>query len=89
MIMLPLGLVSWLAMGLLVAIPASRLLPGSPRLGALPAAAVGLIAAAAGGLLATVLGFGGLASFDVRSLAIATMMAILAVTWARTASLAT
>jgi uncharacterized membrane protein YeaQ/YmgE (transglycosylase-associated protein family) len=47
----------------------------------------GLTGALAGGLLATVLGFGGLASFDWRGLATATLAAVLSLLVVRLARL--
>ncbi len=75
--MLLLGLVSWILIGLAAGLLASRFLPGEPSLGATAASLVGLGSAMIGGLLATALGFGGMAAFDVRSLATATLGAVL------------
>lgn len=72
-----LGLLSWLAIGLIAGLSASRMLPGTPRLGWVPATLVGLGGAVAGGLLATALGFGGMAAYDLRSLVTATLAAVL------------
>ena len=79
----PLGLYSWLAIGLIAGLSAGRVLPGEPRLGDLQAAAIGLAGGVAGGLLATTLGFGGLVSFDPRSLATATLATVLCLLWLR------
>lgn len=71
------GAISWCAAGLLVAL-LLRLLPpwhGSSWLAAL---AVGLAGGTSGGLLATVIGFGGVAAFDRRSLVAAALLALLA-----------
>ncbi len=72
-----LGLLSWLAIGLIAGLSASRMLPGAPGLSRLSATAAGLGGALAGGLLATALGFGGMAAFDVRALATATLGSVL------------
>jgi uncharacterized membrane protein YeaQ/YmgE (transglycosylase-associated protein family) len=74
---LPLGLLSWLAVGLIAGLSAGRMLPGEPRLGHLRATAVGLGGALAGGLLATAMDFGGLVSVDLRSLVTAALAAVL------------
>ncbi len=78
-----LGLLSWLAIGLIAGLSASPMLPGTPGLGRGLALAAGLGGALAGGLLATVLGFGGLAAYDLRSLATATLAAVLGLLLAR------
>ncbi len=83
-----LGLLSWLAIGLIAGLSASPMLPGEPRLGRGPGLAAGLGGALAGGLLATVLGFGGLAAYDVRSLATATLATVLSLLLARYFTLA-
>lgn len=81
--MLLLGLISWISIGLIAGLLAARLLPGEPPLGWGPAGGVGAAGALGGGLLATALGFGGLAGYDVRSLATATLSAALALLWLR------
>ncbi len=78
-----LGLLSWLAIGLIAGLSASRMLPGEPRLGWAPAIGAGLGGAIAGGLLATVLGFGGMAAYDPRSLVTATLAAVTCLLLAR------
>ncbi len=72
-----LGLLSWLAIGILAGLSASRMLPGTPPLGRVTATLAGLGGALAGGLLATALGFGGMAAFDPRALVTATLGAVL------------
>ncbi len=83
-----LGLLSWLAIGLIAGISASSMLPGEPRLGWITAAFVGLGGAFAGGLLATALGFGGMAAYDVRSLVTATLSAVVCLLLLRYVTLA-
>jgi hypothetical protein len=71
------GLASWCGAGLLLAV-LLRLLPpwrGSSWLSAL---ASGLAGGLGGGVLATALGFGGLAGLDLRALATAALGALLA-----------
>jgi uncharacterized membrane protein YeaQ/YmgE (transglycosylase-associated protein family) len=86
--MMPLGLLSWILAGLVLALLSRGLLPGRPRFGFLPALLAGLGGAALGGLLATWLGFGGLASWDLRSFVVASLAAMLALVLARLATLA-
>lgn len=71
------GLFSWIVIGLAVGLSA-RLLPGEPPLGWAAIAVTGALGAFAGGMIATLLGFGGLAAFDLRSLTTAVLGAIVA-----------
>lgn len=71
------GVISWILIGLLLGLVAGWLLPGRPRVGWRWTVAVGLLGALVGGVLATALGFGGLASFDVRALATTALSALL------------
>jgi uncharacterized membrane protein YeaQ/YmgE (transglycosylase-associated protein family) len=68
------GLFSWLVLGLAAGLTAPIVL-GMKRGGAI---LVGMAGAMVGGGLATALGFGGLTSFDVRSLITAGLGAVLA-----------
>ena len=71
------GIGSWLVMGLLAGAIGKLLLPGKDVGGCVVTILVGLAGALLGGFLATYLGFGGISGFDVRSLVIATLGAIL------------
>jgi hypothetical protein len=71
------GAIAWSVAGLLLA-AVLRLLPPWRGTSWLLALAMGVAAALAGGALATALGFGGLAAFDLRSLATAGLGALLA-----------
>ncbi len=73
-----LGLLSWLAIGWIAGLSARRMLPGEPTMGWAPATGTGLGGALAGGLLATALGFGGMAAYDARSLVTAALTAVIA-----------
>ena len=81
------GLFSWLTIGLIAGISSRQMLPGDPPMGWGLALGVGLGGALAGGLLATALGFGGLAAYDVRSLVTATLGTVLSLLLARTQTL--
>ena len=70
-----LGLYSWLILGLAIGALAPPML--APRRGR--AIVLGVLGALGGGLLATLLGFGGLASFDARSLVTAALGSLLLV----------
>jgi uncharacterized membrane protein YeaQ/YmgE (transglycosylase-associated protein family) len=82
-----LGLISWILIGLASGALA-RSLPGTPTLPWIPLLGSGLLGAIGGGLLATGLGFGGLAGFDPRSLITATLGAMLALLLLRARRLA-
>ncbi|HSM51619.1 MAG TPA: GlsB/YeaQ/YmgE family stress response membrane protein [Thermoanaerobaculia bacterium] len=71
------GILSWIVIGLLAGGLARLLLPGRQRLGCFATTAVGVLGGLLGGFLATLLGFGGISGFDLRSLAIATAGALL------------
>jgi len=75
--MTPMGLLSWIFMGLLAGVLAKLILPGKDRGGLLVTIAIGIVGALLGGFLATKLGFGGLSGLDLRSVVIATLGAIL------------
>ena len=81
------GLLTWTLAGLLVGLLAWRLVPGRPTLHGGIAPAVGVFGACLGGGVATYLGFGGLAAFDVRSLTVAMLTAMVAVLTYRLVSL--
>lgn len=82
-----LGLLSWSLLGCFSGWAASRFLPGEPRLSAFSTVLVGFFAALLGGLLASGLGFGGLATYDLRALLTAFLTSCLALTWWRIAKL--
>lgn len=71
------GLLSWLVAGALLAL-ALRWLPPWRRRSLPGVLAAGVAGAIAGGVLATLLGFGGLAALDPRSLATAALATLLA-----------
>lgn len=87
--MMPSGLLSWIVMGLLAGVLARLLMPrrqGSAsgrRAGCVVTMLLGIAGAILGGFLSTILGFGGLGSFDLRSLVVATLGALLILLLAR------
>lgn len=83
-----LGLISWLLIGAIGGVLARQFLPGRPQLGWLGAFGAGLAGALAGGLLATYLGFGGVAAYDARAFVAAALTAMLALLATRLATLA-
>lgn len=71
------GLFSWIVMGLVAGALARLLLPGRDKAGCVLTVVIGVVGALLGGFLATQLGFGGLSGFDLRSVLIATLGAVL------------
>jgi len=71
------GLISWIVMGALAGLLGKFLTPGKDPGGCIITPLIGIVGAVVGGFIATSLGFGGLSGFDLRSLAIATVGAIL------------
>lgn len=71
------GLASWIFMGLLAGALARFVLPGKDDLGCVGTFVAGLLGSIIGGFVATLLGFGGFQGFDLYSLLLATVGAIL------------
>ncbi|MFN7942934.1 MAG: GlsB/YeaQ/YmgE family stress response membrane protein [Thermoanaerobaculia bacterium] len=71
------GLFSWILMGLLAGALARFFLPGRDKMGCFMTLATGIVGSIVGGFVATLLGFGGFAGFDVHSLIVATLGALL------------
>ncbi len=67
----------WLVLGLIAGALARFFLPGKDKMGCLLTILVGVAGAFLGGFLATLLGFGGFRGFDVYSLIVATLGAVL------------
>lgn len=70
------GLISWMVMGLLAGALARFLAPGEDEMGCFTTILVGVLGAVIGGFLATLLGFGGFRGFDIYSLIVATLGAV-------------
>lgn len=70
------GLLSWIVMGLLAGALGRFLVPGEDRMGCIATALLGIVGALLGGFLATLLGFGGFRGFDIYSLIVATLGAV-------------
>ncbi len=71
------GLLSWILMGLLAGALARFFLPGRDAMGCFMTVLTGVVGAVVGGFVATLLGFGGFQGFDLYSLVIATLGAVL------------
>lgn len=72
-----LGLISWVLFGLVAGIVAKFLMPGKDPGGCIITSLIGIAGALLGGFIATALGFGGVAAWDLRSFVIAVLGAIL------------
>jgi len=72
-----LGLISWVLFGLVAGIVAKFLMPGKDPGGCIITSLIGIAGALLGGFIATALGFGGVAAWDLRSFVIAVVGAIL------------
>lgn len=70
------GLISWILMGLLAGALARFLTPGEDRMGCFFTILTGVVGAVVGGVVATFLGFGGFRGFDLYSLIVATLGAV-------------
>ena len=71
------GILSWIVLGLIAGVVAKMLLPGRDPGGCIVTTVIGIVGAVLGGMISTALGFGGIQSFDLRSMAIAVLGAVL------------
>lgn len=71
------GVLSWIVFGLLAGLIAKWLTSGSDPKGCLVTVVIGIVGAAIGGWIGTQLGLGTITGFDLRSLALAVVGAIL------------
>lgn len=72
------GIVSWVIFGLVAGALAKVLMPGDEASGLLKTTALGIVGAVGGGFLGTLLGFGKVTGFNIRSFVIAIAGALLA-----------
>jgi uncharacterized membrane protein YeaQ/YmgE (transglycosylase-associated protein family) len=73
------GLLSWIVMGLLAGLLSRFLTPGDDKAGCIGTVVIGIVGAIVGGFLATLLGFGGFRGFDIYSMIVATLGAVVLV----------
>ncbi|MCW3022748.1 MAG: Transglycosylase associated protein [Conexibacter sp.] len=76
------GIIAWIALGLLAGLIARAILPGHDSVGVIATMAIGVVGALIGGFVAELLGFGGLGSFfELRTwiIAVAGSLLLLAV----------
>ena len=65
------GIISWIALGLIVGILAKWIMPGKDPGGAIVTMLIGIAGALLGGYISSYLGYGTVTGFDLRSLGIA------------------
>ena len=71
------GFITWIVLGLLVGILAKWIMPGRDGGGFFMTVLLGIIGAMVGGYVGTLLGLGSVAGFNLSSIAIATMGALI------------
>jgi uncharacterized membrane protein YeaQ/YmgE (transglycosylase-associated protein family) len=71
------GILSWILFGLIAGAVAKLLMPGRDPGGCIITMLIGIAGALLGGFLGTLLGFGGIEAFDLRSLLIAVLGSII------------
>jgi uncharacterized membrane protein YeaQ/YmgE (transglycosylase-associated protein family) len=71
------GVVSWVVFGLIAGFIARAILPGRDPGGFIVTTAIGILGAVVGGFVGTQLGWGDVTGFDLRSLGIAVVGAVL------------
>ncbi len=71
------GIISWIALGLVVGIVAKLIMPGKDPGGLIITILLGIAGATVGGFVSSALELGSVTGFDVRSLSIATGGALL------------
>jgi uncharacterized membrane protein YeaQ/YmgE (transglycosylase-associated protein family) len=71
------GIISWIVMGLIVGILAKWIMPGKDPGGMIVTILLGIAGASVGGFVSSFLGFGSFTGFNVKSIAIAVLGAII------------
>jgi uncharacterized membrane protein YeaQ/YmgE (transglycosylase-associated protein family) len=65
------GILAWIVFGLIAGVLAKLLMPGKQPGGIIATIVLGIVGAVVGGYLGTLLNFGGVTDFDLRSMALA------------------
>jgi uncharacterized membrane protein YeaQ/YmgE (transglycosylase-associated protein family) len=71
------GILAWIVLGLIAGVLAKFIMPGRDPGGFIVTILIGIVGALIGGFLSSMLGFGGLSGFDIRSTIIAVLGAII------------
>ncbi|MEM6162353.1 GlsB/YeaQ/YmgE family stress response membrane protein [Erwinia sp. P6884] len=71
------GILSWVIFGLIAGVIARCIMPGKEHLGIFMTMILGVVGALIGGVISTALGFGKVSGFNIYSIAIATLGAII------------
>jgi uncharacterized membrane protein YeaQ/YmgE (transglycosylase-associated protein family) len=71
------GILSWIVLGLIAGILAKAIMPGRDPGGIIITILLGIAGAIVGGFIGTLIGFGDISGFDIRSLIIAVVGAII------------
>jgi uncharacterized membrane protein YeaQ/YmgE (transglycosylase-associated protein family) len=70
------GILAWIVFGLIAGVLAKMILPGDDPGGLIVTTLIGIAGAFVGGYLGTLLGFGSISGFDLRSMGLAIVGAI-------------
>lgn len=70
------GILLWIVFGLIAGALAKFIMPGRQDGGIILTIVLGIVGAVVGGFIGTLLGFGGISGFDLRSLALAIVGAL-------------
>jgi len=65
------GILSWIVFGLIAGVLAKLVMPGNDPGGIIVTILIGIVGAVVGGYIGTLIGFGEVTGFDLRSLAVA------------------
>jgi uncharacterized membrane protein YeaQ/YmgE (transglycosylase-associated protein family) len=71
------GFIAWIVLGLIVGVLAKFIMPGKDPGGIIVTVLLGMAGAFVGGYIGSALGFGGITGFDLRSLVLAVVGAII------------
>ena len=71
------GFLTWVLLGLVAGVLAKMIMPGDDRMGCVVTIALGVLGAIVGGGIGNALGFGDVTSFDIRSVGLAVLGAML------------
>jgi len=70
------GILAWIVFGLIAGVLAKLIMPGRQGGGIILTIVLGIVGAVVGGFIGTLLGFGGISGFDLRSMVLAVVGAL-------------